>query len=263
MRRVCIALTALCLVLTLTAGFSGCGLFRVLRGSGNTVEQRFDFTGFTNVSAGWAFDVSISQGASYSINVTVDDNLQNYLDVARNGDTLKISLRDGYIYNNLHLKAAVSMPRLSGLTLSGASKGNASGFNLADDFVLNVSGASQATLTNMGVNKLTLDISGASRASGSVNASGNAVLQASGASTIELSGKAVDADIESSGASTVNLSDFLVRDAHFEVSGASNATVSATGTLSGNVSGASRLYYTGTPVLGNIHTSGASSVSKK
>jgi hypothetical protein len=37
----------------------------------------------------------------------------------------------------------------------------------------------------------------------------------------------------------------------------------ATGTIFGDVSGASRLYYTGDPTLGTIHTSGASSISKK
>jgi hypothetical protein len=96
-----------------------------------------------------------------------------------------------------------------------------------------------------------------------VNAGGNAVLQANGASTITLSGQALDADIESSRNSKVDLTNFVVRDAYASVSGASNATVNATGTLSGDISGASHLYYTGTPTLGDINTSGASSVSKK
>jgi ribosomal protein L31 len=54
-----------------------------------------------------------------------------------------------------------------------------------------------------------------------------------------------------------------VQDAHAEISGASNATVNASGTLSAEVSGASHLYYTGSPTLGDIETSGASSVNKK
>lgn len=238
-------------------------MFHIVSGSGNTIDKTYDFSDFTAISAGWTFNVTVTHGDAYSVKVTIDDNLETYLDVSQDGVTLKLGMDNGYIYHNTHLKAVVSTPRLTRLTLSGASKGTASGFNLADDFILNVSGASQANFTNMTVNKLTLDISGASRASGNVNASGNASLQASGASSITLSGKAVDADIESSGASTVNLTDFAVRDARINVSGASNATVSATGTLSGNVSGASRLYYTGNPTLGNIDTSGASSVSKK
>ena len=262
MRRIWIVITALCLMLTVSA-LAGCEALHIISGSGRTVSQSFDFTDFTRVSTGWNFNVEVSRGTAYSIDVTVDDNLQSYLDVSKDGDTLKITLKSGYTYSSTHLKAVVSMPRLVGLTLSGASKGGVSGFSSADDFLLNVSGASQATFSGMGVNKLTLDISGASRASGSVNANGNSSLQASGASTIEISGKGVDADIESSGASTANLANFAVRDAHVNISGASNATVAASGVLSGDVSGASRLYYTGTPTLGNIHTSGASSVNKK
>ena len=263
MRRIWIVLTAICLVLTSAAFFVGCERLHILVGSGKTVNQDFSFTDFTRISAGGTFNVEVIQGAAYSVNVTVDDNLQSYLEVTKDGDTLKVGMRKSYSYNSTHLKAVVTMPRLVVFDLSGVSKGSVSGFNLTDDFILNVSEASQANFTGMVVNKLTLDISGASRANGSVNASGNASLQASGASTITLSGKAVDADIESSGASTVNLTDFLVRDARVNVSGASNATVSATGTLSGDVSGASHLYYTGTPTLGSIHTSGASSVNKK
>jgi hypothetical protein len=263
MRRIWIALTVICLILTSAAFFAGCESLHILVGSGRTVSQDFSFTDFTRISAGGTFNVEVIQAAVYSVNVTVDDNLQSYLEVTKDGDTLKVGMRKSYSYNSTHLKAVVTMPRLVVFDLSGVSKGSVSGFNSADDFILNVSGASQADFTAMLVNKLTLDISGASRANGSVNASGNASLQASGASIIEISGKAVDADIESSGASTANLTDFLVRNAHVEISGASNATISATGTLSGDASGASHLYYTGTPTLGNIQTSGASSVNKK
>lgn len=262
MRKMTIALTALTLMLAVGLS-AGCQVFHIVSGSGNTIDKTYDFRDFTAISAGWTFNVTVTHGAAYSVKVTMDDNLETYLDISQDGGTLKLGMDNGYIYHNTHLKAVVSTPRLTRLTLSGASNGNASGFSSADDFILHVSGASQATFNNMTVNKLSMEISGASRASGSVNAGGNAVLQASGASSIELSGKAVDADIESSGASTVNLSDFLVRDARVNVSGASNATVHASGTLSGDVSGASRLYYVGSPALGKIDTSGASSVSRK
>jgi hypothetical protein len=262
MRRIWITIMALSLFVISAASLAGCERLHILSGSGTTINQNFSLEDFTQISAAWTFNVEISQGAAYSVNITVDDNLQGYLEVAKEGDTLKIGMKNGYSYNSTHFKAVVTMPRLTELSLSGASKGDASGFNSADDFILNVSGASQATFTSMVVNKLTLDISGASRATGSVNASGNASLQASGASNIELTGKAVDANIESSGASKVDLTAFTVRDANVNISGASNATVSALGTLSGEVSGASRLYYTGAPTLGNIQTTGASSVSK-
>jgi hypothetical protein len=258
-----VVLTVLCLVLTSASFSTGCESLYLVVGSGRIVSQDFSLGGFSRISANWTFDVEVSQGLAYRVNVTVDENLLSYLEVTRDGDTLKLEMKKGYAYSRSHLKAIVNMPHLSGMTLSGASEGKASGFSLADDFILNVSGASQASLESMVVNKLTMDISGASRANGGVNASGKTSLHASGASTIEINGKGIDADIKSSGASTVNLTNYSVRDAHVNVSGASNATVDASGTLSGDVSGASHLYYTGAPTLGTIHTSGASSVNKK
>ena len=263
MHKLLIVIAAACLVLMLAGLAAGCDALRIVVGSGNIVNQHFALTDFTRVSIGWNFKLEVKQGATYSVDVSVDDNIQSYLEVAKDGDTLKIGLKNGYGYNSSHLSAVVTLPELAGLTLSGASNGTVSGFKAGDDFALNVSGASHATLTGLVVKDLTLEVSGASRAEGSIEAGGDAALQASGASTIELTGKCLDADVEISGASTGNLVNFSVKDAHVDISGASNATLSASGTISGDVSGASHLYYTGTPTLGDIQTSGASSVGKK
>jgi hypothetical protein len=259
MRKILNALTITGIVI-MTAAFASCA---IKVGSGRTVDQTYAYTGFTAVSVGWNFTLDVTRGDAYSVTVTVDDNLTDYLTVSKNGDTLEISLRNGFAYTSTHLKAEVTTPRLTAATLSGASKGNISGFNSADDFKLGVSGASQATLADMSVNKLTLDVSGASRATGDIKASGNTDIQVSGASTVRITGSGVDADIESSGASTADLTDFAVRDARVDVSGASNSTVKASGEISGDVSGASHLYYIGNPTLGSLHTSGASSITRK
>ncbi len=263
MSRILIIFMAVCLVLIATVFFTSCESLHVLVASGKTVSQSFALMDFTRISTGWTFNVQVSQSEVYAVVIAVDDNLKDYLEVSKDGETLKIGMKKGYRYNDTHFKAMVTLPRLGELTISGASKGSVADFTSSGDFILNVSGASQSNLTNMGVNKLVLDISGASRASGCVNASGDARLQASGASDIELTGKAGNVDIESSGASTVNLTDFTVGDASVNLSGASNATVNASGTLSGDISGASHLYYIGMPTLGSIHTSGASSINKK
>jgi hypothetical protein len=47
------------------------------------------------------------------------------------------------------------------------------------------------------------------------------------------------------------------------LSGASHAVINLTGTLNVNASGASSLQYIGEPTLGNIITSGASTVNRK
>ena len=69
--------------------------------------------------------------------------------------------------------------------------------------------------------------------------------------------------IDASGASSVDLGGFPVNDANVEASGASNVTVNARGKLDVNASGASHVYYLGSPTLGKVDTSGASSIKRK
>jgi len=105
-------------------------------------------------------------------------------------------------------------------------------------------------------------VSGASRVSGDIVA-GNVDFDISGASSVELDGSANDIIADVSGASSLKLDDFTATNANVDLSGASSGTVNLTGRLDADVSGASRLWYIGEPTLGDIDTSGASSVSQK
>jgi hypothetical protein len=134
------------------------------------------------------------------------------------------------------------MPELLGLTASGATRGTVSGFSSTED--------------------LDIGVSGASRLNGDITAD-NAVFDISGASSIQLDGSANNMDATASGASHLNLDDFVVNNADVNLSGASSGTVNLSGRLDANLSGASNLWYIGEPTMGDINTSGASTVSKK
>jgi hypothetical protein len=105
-------------------------------------------------------------------------------------------------------------------------------------------------------------VSGASRLTGEMD-TGDITLEVSGASRLTLGGSGGDLRIDASGASQVDLAGFVVGDADVEASGASTVTVHVTGRLNADASGASRVEYLGDPRLGNIDTSGASSVRPK
>jgi hypothetical protein len=261
MRR-CNFLSSVC-ILALLGLSTGCNYFGMVSGSGNLTTQTFDLADFSRITAGYTFDVKVTQAAKYSVTVTVDDNLSNYLRVSKQGDVLKLEMQSGRSYPNSTMRAVVTLPRLKEITLSGASRADVANFSSKDDLHLNFSGASQASLVNMLVNSFMLELSGASNLTGEVTADGNARLNLSGASRTELNGRAGDLDLEASGASKAELNNFAVLDADINLSGASNATVNASGKLSGDLSGASHLFYLGSPILGSISTSGASSVTKK
>ena len=92
---------------------------------------------------------------------------------------------------------------------------------------------------------------------------GDASFDLSGSSDATLTGSGQDVTIDVSGASKIDLAEFPVADAKVDASGASQVTVNPSGRLDVNASGASHVYYLGSPSLGTIDTSGSSTVERK
>jgi hypothetical protein len=193
-----------------------------MTGSGTTVTETKSFTGFTSVSVAMGFRVEITESSTYSVMVTVDDNVVNRLRVTKEGDTLSIALTPG-IYTSMTLRAVVTMPDIEGLELSGGSRGFIRGF--------------------VGLASLDLELSGGSH--------------------IEAEGSADDLMVDASGGSTLDLENFPVHDADIGFSGGSSGTINIDSTLNADLSGGSRLWYIGDPTLGDIDTSGDSTVQSK
>jgi hypothetical protein len=222
------------MILVVSAVPLGCG--------GDTQTAEFNFSDFTDVNISPAFKAEITQGDSYSVSVTTDNDKMEYIEVGQVGDTLNIGIESHTQPLNFHtLDVDITMPDIYGVTLSGASKGNIRGFTFSHEFTLNLSGAS--------------------RLGGDLTAGGVHFIL-SGASTVELQGSANDMLANVSGASNMRLSNFELDNANILLSGASSGTVKLYGILDASVSGASKLTYKGSPTLGNINTSGGSTVKK-
>ena len=210
-----------------------------MSGSGTLVTEEFTLTGFDKVDVSHGFAVDISQGDTFSVVVSIDDNLVQYLRVEKQGSTLKVGLDPGRNYRDTLATAEVTMPELAGLEQSGGTRGAVSGFR--------------------STKALDVDVSGGSRLSGEIEA-GDVGFDASGGSRVTLTGSAEDIVIDAAGASRVDLAGFSVVNANVEASGASKVTVNASGRLDADASGASEITYLGSPALGTIDSSSDSSV---
>lgn len=213
-----------------------------LQGSGVLVTREMDFSGFKRLDISHAFVADVKQSDTYSVVITVDDNLVDHLDVSKRGDTLYIGIDDVTLFGDATLRATITMPTLDGLEASGATKVTATGFRSSDRFDLEVSGASSFQ--------------------GEMD-SGDVQVRVSGASSVTLDGSGGNGDIGVSGASRVRLDGFTLQNVDVEASGASSATVNVAGRLDAEASGASTIIYLGNPQLGRIEESGASSVKPK
>lgn len=234
---------AMLVLFLLVALLVGCApLGGIITGSGKVVAQEEEISGFDKVEVSHAFMVDISQSETFSVIVRVDDNLLQYLEVVKQGSTLKIGLTTDRIVRDATLEAEVTLPELAALDLSGACQATITGFQSANPF--------------------DADVSGASDLRGNIEA-GDARFDVSGASQVTLRGSAGDVTVDASGASSVDLADFPLANANVKAGGASEVTVNASGMLDVDASGASNVYYAGSPTLGTIDTTGASNVEPK
>lgn len=213
-------------------------------GSGDLVTRQFSIEDFDRLEISAAFKADVTQGDTFAVEVTVDDNVEQYLDVSKQGDTVKVGLKPGLNLglNRTTMRAKITMPELRGIGASGASQVTLGGFE-----------------SN---NSLDVQISGASTIRGDIQA-GDSTFDVSGASTVRLNGQGGDATLTVSGASTADLADFAMKDVNVEASGASTAIVDVSGRLDAQASGASKVEYLGDPALGRIDETGASRVAPR
>ena len=222
-----IALIIIIAVALISAGVAALAFFGLWNplgqvvGSGIFESQKKDFMDFTIVEVGGGFEVEILQSSSYSITITADDNMFNYIEVSKTGDTLTIGLKWGYDYRNVTLKAKITTPDLYGLIFSGGTHGTAKEFSSSHDFDLSLSGGS----------------------------------------IVSLNGTANELTVSGSGGSHLHLSEFPVHDATVNLSGGSHATIYLDGRLDGTLSGGSHLKYLGDPDPIDVSTSGGSTVT--
>jgi len=186
--------------------------------------------------------VEITKSSTFSVEITTDDNVQEYIKVTKSGEMLEIGLELGRIYGSVTLIAKITMPDLYKLDLSGGSRASITGFSSSHDF--------------------SAELSGGSRIEGNITAA-DAEFDLSGGSRVDLAGSADDLDVNSSGGSQLDLEAFSVNNADVNLSGGGRATVNVNGTLDVNLSGGSKVLYVGEPTLGDIDLSGGSTVSKK
>jgi hypothetical protein len=108
-----------------------------------------------------------------------------------------------------------------------------------------------------------LDVSGAANVTISGVSNSGLVIGSSGASKVTAIGQTSKLKVDVSGASKINAEELKAEDTVIEASGASYITVNVSGDLTSDISGASKVVYSGTPK--NVYTkkSGAGSVSAK
>ncbi|TGE23836.1 PspC domain-containing protein [Hymenobacter aquaticus] len=206
-------------------------------------RRTFNVSGFRTIEASGAYRVLVRQGPEFKVDAAGDDKDLRDLRVEANGNELTIRGRNRNSFlsgfgNRKPVLIRVQMPELTSLDLSGVCKANVAGFK---DQALQVeqSGACYALL-NVDVPRLDLNLSGACRT--------------------DLRGAANELNVEGDGASQVQGLRMSTQSADLELSGMSKARVKVADRLRAELSGASRVEYTGSPNKVQKDVSGSSRV---
>jgi serine/threonine-protein kinase len=175
-------------------------------GSGKPAGKTWDLSEFDRVQIRSTFRAEVTKGDGFKVATTADDNVLPHVQVVKEGTTLKIGLEPHRRYSlKTELKAEITLPRLVGLNLSGASATTLKGFQSEKE--------------------LTLELSGASKLDGEL-AVETANFRASGASTLSLTGSARAAQLSASGASHLKLAGLPLKRCELQLEGASTASLS-------------------------------------
>lgn len=265
----------------------------------STVKQEtrdYRLSGFTGLNVSWVYQVELTQSARYAVRVEAPEDLMPYLRVEVQNGNLILALEESLPReirrriengNRANVRAFVSMPDLTTLRLSGASKLTAKGefssrkgFDLmlsgavnvqdlsvkASSAVIELSGASKTTLTGK-YDKMVLHLSGSASAnlaadvknseittSGAAKLTvkgklGEVVLKGSGAANTQFEGSIDSLDADGSGAAKLTATQAPAARARINFSGAANGLIDVRDELSVNLSGASKLNYHPGPSL--------------
>lgn len=232
------------LILAAALTLVGCGSIGPGRTpSGTTTTSRIDAAGVTRLDIAYGFDVRVRLGQPEEVTVTYDDNLTDLLDVRVDGETLRIQLQpNSNIDHHPTLRAEVTMAGLEELRAAGGSTVTVANKLPDSGLRLLVSGSSRVVAADLAVERAEATVSGSSR--------------------LELTGTANALNAQGSGASNLELANLHLHDLDIKLSGASRGSVNVTGTITAQVSGASKLTYTGTPQFTKRDTSGSSSIQR-
>jgi hypothetical protein len=219
--------------------------------------QTISINDFNRIRIDSALAIQILRSDAYNIRIQPEDI--GRVRIEKSGDMLRI-WRRGFDWFHPRPRISITLPELTELSLSGACQGEVEGFQSDHDLNIKLNGASQLEIKQMSSGNLKVEIAGASNLTGAVKITGKAAFNVSGASRIKLGGTADNMQLDVSGASQARLSELTLNDADVNFSGASSGQLNIKGKLDMNLSGASRLEYSGSPTLGRVQISGASNL---
>lgn len=185
----------------------------------------------------------MTEGDTEEVRIEVRGVELNKVKTEIDGDVLSVGLVKGN-YNNVRLKFYITYKELEGVKCSGSGTLEVTSPVRSEEFYVGLSGSGDVIMDELESEEL------------SVSISGSADLKIKG-------GSVKDAEIKQSGSGDFYGENLAIGRLEVSKSGSGDTHVGDLGKVSVSASGSGDVTYTGSPQLGDIRTSGSSSIRKR
>lgn len=231
-------------------------------------SKRVSLQGISHLSFAGDVSVTLMQSDENNANIVVKKGELNHVEIEQTGSQLWIGNHGRGFWSwfksskTSEVNIDIKISDISRIDSNGSVTITSQNIT-ANQLNLYLSGASQFTAGTLTADQLQLNTSGSAKFTATSVQAKTLSLGASGASYVRITGAgSVESQtLNVSGASHYDSSETITKDVKADLSGASFAKIKATRELSGNISGAASLEYSGEPKT-QLNTSGASSITK-
>lgn len=212
-----------------------------VKGNGKLIEKTRQVGDFESLGVSGSFDVFLVKGSEGKIELSVEDNLEPYLETVVENDKLKIKWKKGSnIYTTKKTTVTVFFEEVSGVALAG------SGDIVSRDPIV----TDKIEIAVAGSGDIHLDLK--------VNAAHAAI---SGSGDVELSGKSTEFDAAVAGSGDIKAYELQSETAELKISGSGTIQTSVEKEIVARISGSGNIRYKGNPRVEDIKVSGSGKVS--
>ncbi len=230
-----IAILALAVIFALPA------LAQRVKGNGNLIEKTRQVGDFESLGVSGSFDVYLQKGQEGRIELSVEENLEPYLETEVSGGTLKVRWKKGAnIRTTKKTTITVYFEEISGVALSGSGDIISRDQISSETMDIALAGSGDINL-DLKVRELTAAVSG----------SGD----------IELSGVCKIFDGAVAGSGDIKAYDLKADKGELKISGSGTIHATVEKELSARISGSGNIRYKGSPRIEDIKISGSGNVS--
>ncbi len=198
-----------------------------IRGNGNFVSRERSVSGFHGIESYGSFDIKVVPGATASVKVATDENLQEYIETYVEHGNLQIRERDGYnLRPRNDIEITVSGPAFTTLVTNGSGTITGNGLlNSNDDDV---------DLRVAGSGNINVELNGG-RVESQIHGSGN----------IKVRGTSKKFKGGVYGSGNIRAADLVSEESEVEIAGSGNVEVNSTNSLNVHIMGSGEVKHRG------------------